>query len=273
VRRTGARQLLDKLGNRIAVYELQGDLFFANVERVIRHVLDDADTSHVVFDLRRVATIDSVAVALIHELCATLATSRRQVRLVGTSPELRRSLAFEPDAAAGDVEDALELCEEELLHEAAGNWRDAGPPIALGDFLVLRDLSPEEIVVLENYLERRTFAAGETFIEDGAPADALYFIEDGAVEIRVPQPDGRGAVRLETVEAGNIVGELALLGGPRTAEVAAAPRASTLVLRTEGFAALGRAHPRIESKLLAAIGRSLAARLRQADAEIGALRR
>jgi hypothetical protein len=44
-------------------------------------------------------------------------------------------------------------------------------------------------------------------------------------------------------------------------------------LSAAAFAALGGSHPAITSKLLIAIGRSLASRLRRANAEIGALAR
>jgi CRP-like cAMP-binding protein len=172
------------------------------------------------------------------------------------------------------VDDALERCEDILLGGAGIERVDAVPPIPLAGFELLREFSPAEIEALAACLTRCVYETGATLIRDGAAADTLYFIEDGAVDIRIARDGGPGHVRLGAVEAGNVVGELALLGGEqRTAEVVAAGSVSVLELRAESFAALGLSHPAIAGKLLVAIGRSLAARLRRANAEIGALAR
>jgi CRP-like cAMP-binding protein len=81
-------------------------------------------------------------------------------------------------------------------------------------------------------------------------------------------------VRLATVDAGNVVGELALLSNRRrTADVIAATAVEALVLQASDFAAIARSHPKIHAELIAAVGESLSERLRRANAVILSLMR
>lgn len=274
LRHPESRRRLGALGARIAVYELQGDLFFGNVERVVRHVLADNDADRLVFDVGRIVTADAVAASLLRGLYESLVASGARVLFAGASGGFRDSMALDDAMHVEDVDRALEVFEDDILSEATSQVPEPSGPVKLPDFPLLSGFDPDEIDVLESHVERHAYAAGETIIRDGAPADALYFIEEGSVEIRVAGRMEDGFVRLGTVDAGNIVGEMALLGGgARTAEAVADTRASLLALTADSFATLGRAHPPIQSKLLAAIGRSLAARLRRANTEIGALAR
>jgi glutaminase len=274
VRRAAARHMLDELGGSISVFELQGDLFFANTERIVRAALNDRAADHFIFDAKRVASLDHVAAELLRELADALIAAGKTTIFAAPPDDMRASLGLADVAFARDVDEALERCEEILLGGAGIERVDAVPPIPLAGFELLRDFAAGEIEELAACLARRSYETGATLIRDGAAADTLYFIEDGAVDIRIARDGGPGHVRLGAVEAGNVVGELALLGGAqRTAEVVAAAPVSVLELSAESFAALSRSHPAITGKLMIAIGRSLAARLRRANAEIGALTR
>ena len=62
----------------------------------------------------------------------------------------------------------------------------------------------------------RTFKAGEVIFKDGEAGDAMYAVVTGEVEIR------KGAHVYETVTAGGVFGELALIDdSPRSAEAVA----------------------------------------------------
>ncbi len=75
---------------------------------------------------------------------------------------------------------------------------------------ILRALPPESIQDLIPHLEFMTFPAGAVLIEQDAEADAMYFIEKGSA--LVLRHDAR-----ETwpVDAGSVVGEIAVLTGGR----------------------------------------------------------
>ena len=52
--------------------------------------------------------------------------------------------------------------------------------------------------------------------------DALYFVESGQLSAQIPRGHRREGVRLQTMHAGSMVGELGLLlGGRRSADVVA----------------------------------------------------
>ncbi len=49
------------------------------------------------------------------------------------------------------------------------------------------------------------FAPGDFIFRDGAPADHFYVVREGKVGVEVFVP-GRGAIRVDTIEAGDVLG-------------------------------------------------------------------
>lgn len=95
---------------------------------------------------------------------------------------------------------------------------------------------------------------GETIVEQGEPADCMYFIASGEVAVMVqPRP-----VRLH---AGDFFGEIALLTDvPRTATVIAASTTQLLVLRVSDFEKLLQAHDDLRATISKVAEARLAAR-------------
>lgn len=283
LRPAASRDRLDRLGNRIAVFELHGNLYFGNTDLVIRRVLQEDAANLVVVDLTRVVAADAVAVHLLREMAGGLAAFGRHVLLAGASADLAARLGLDPALHKADVDGALQACEDALLGAAP----ISRPSPGLADFELLQTLDVGEREILERHLVRRGYASGQVIIRNGTPADSLYFLMAGAVDItlggesgaRPPatphaSPHSRPApsVRLGTIEAGNAFGELALLGDrPRTADVVAAGPVTVLKLKATRFAKLATRHPDIHAKLLLAVGRLLADRLRRANTAIHVL--
>lgn len=67
------------------------------------------------------------------------------------------------------------------------------------------DLRREQRQALANLATLRVYESDELLIQEGQPATALFLVVDGlaAIELYVP---GRGARRLQTVEAGSAIG-------------------------------------------------------------------
>ena len=63
------------------------------------------------------------------------------------------------------------------------------------------------------------FRAGTTIFAEGAPADVMYVVVDGEVDVRV------GGTRVEVVAPGEIIGEMALID--------AQPRSATAVAKSD----------------------------------------
>ena len=268
LRNAAATSCLDKLGGAICVFEFQGNLFFGNTELAIRRILRAANLRYAILDLGRVTSIDSVAANLLRGVCQTLGRSGKEVLVAAVPEEFRSRLHLDRSVFATNVDRALEHCEDALLCRAVPDQSESVTDVPLAAFPLLAMLTPDEVGILDQVMEPRAYETGQTLIEEGAAAETLYFIASGTVDVCV----GRDATRLAAVDAGNVVGELALLGhGPRTAAVIAATRVRALALDTARFRTVSRDYPEIRVKLLAAVGQSLSERLRRANTIIQSL--
>jgi MFS family permease len=100
-----------------------------------------------------------------------------------------------------------------------------------------------------------TAAPGEEIIREGEPADALYVLRKGSIEVR------RGADTLATLPAGSWFGELGLLEGvPRTATVAATEPCDLLRIDGDEFVDALTAAPLASTALEGAKARWVAVR-------------
>ena len=272
LRTVSASQTLDAKADAIVVFELHGNLFFGNTEQMIRRILADEGASHVILDVSRVAMADVVAVQLLRDLERRLGAAGTTLLIAGAAADLPDRLGVDKRSFRADVDAALEYCEDALLERDPP--ADAGAPVPLAAFEILEELNPQELLVLADHLVRRNFPAGETLISEGSEADALYFLLGGSVEICIISAGDSVTTRLGVIDPGNVFGELALLGmRRRTADVVTASPATVLMLDAARIASLSTYHPVIRAKLVAAVGRSLAERLRRTNAVIRALTR
>jgi CRP-like cAMP-binding protein len=93
-------------------------------------------------------------------------------------------------------------------------------------------------------------AAGEVLIEEGTPADALYVVSAG--ELEVVKAQGVTEVELDRIPVGRVVGEVAVLEDLyRTATVRAARSGPAQVLRLDrhAVAAVLEVHPEVRDTL------------------------
>ena len=137
------------------------------------------------------------------QLMLALYRSGRQADALRTFQRLKTTLGeelgIEPSQELVDLEERI------LLHDPALDDRLESPA----------EDWPEE----PEYLN---FEAGEVIVEEGAPADTVYWVEEGLVEVFNADPDG-GTTVLAELGPGHYFGELAsLLGTGRTASVRAA---------------------------------------------------
>jgi glutaminase len=274
VRNGAARRALDKLAANIVAFELQGDLTFANAEVLIRRVADEIGTaSHFIIDAERVTSINAVARSMLSDLRALLARHGKNMIFVPMRARAKASIPYWDDAlAAHDVDSALEAAERDLLRVAGFETEDNRLAVALEDFDLLQGFSAPEIAALRVHLAPVELKAGETIIANGDAADRFYFLERGSVEVRIATEDNDDWVRLGTIDAGNVFGEVAVFGGgKRTADVVARTAVNLLSLPLAHLHILFEREPVLHSRLLVAVGSNLAERLRRANTEIRAL--
>ncbi|NJK78500.1 MAG: ATP-binding cassette domain-containing protein [Chloroflexaceae bacterium] len=85
----------------------------------------------------------------------------------------------------------------------------------------LPHLGVDEMTRIARQMNRETYEAGATIVNQGDMADRFYIITRGAVDIFLPHPDGQ-EIHVDRLEAGQYFGEIGLLErGTRTATVRA----------------------------------------------------
>jgi CRP-like cAMP-binding protein len=70
---------------------------------------------------------------------------------------------------------------------------------------VFAGLTGEQLELIAGCARNERHAAGELLMREGDPADRFYLVRSGAVALEVDAP-GRGALVIETVHAGDVVG-------------------------------------------------------------------
>lgn len=108
-------------------------------------------------------------------------------------------------------------------------------------------------------LEPRAVVAGETVIHQGDPADGLYLVAAGRLQVVVTTEAGERRVIAE-VARGDVVGEMALLDdSPRSADVVAQRECHLYFLSSDGFQRIIAAHPDTLRLITGALVHKLAA--------------
>jgi glutaminase len=270
VRRADHAKKLDRYGHLISVYELQGELGFIEAERITRRLLEDKSTAYYfVLDLTRVLRLDAVSTNLLNTAREALQAAGKTFAIVSISGDVPS--AFGQDMHFPNIDRALEYLEDRLLLEAGVSLDTHSVPIE--QFDMLAGLDERMLTELRRRMREKPFKPGDLLITQNAPANELFFLVAGRVDIAVRIGNGPSH-RVSTVEPGTMFGELAIFGhGPRTADVIAASPGTVLVLDRQALDDLATTAPDVNAALGIAVGASLAERLRRANSEIRALSR
>jgi glutaminase len=276
------RALLDEVGARVCLVEVQGGLFFGSAERLVRR-LDElaADTEYLILDLRRVHEVDQAARRLLIELIDWFATRNRRLLFTHLSADgalgpLHAVLSERFGDLAKTVfehrDTALEWCENRLIADATVG-RDL-TKFSLGALNIFAGLTPEDLKILETAVRPLVFEAGQTIVREGDEARLFFVIARGTATVclRIRQDDGERIVRVASLGPGLSFGEMALLdGGRRSADVIADERVVCYGFSVEHLREIGRENPRIFTTILGNMMRDFSERLRRANDEIRAL--
>jgi len=181
--------LLLRVGQRARVYELHGDLLFAGAESVIRRLTRDADELDViVLDIRGVDETAAVTRRM-------MLTTRDALRADGVEAVLvdpaSTVVELDPDQDRrvrhfADLNAAVAYAEDVLIARHAGPDARARA-IPVREHPLLRDLPADQLAMVESRLERRAYADGEEVVRSGDPAQGLFLITAGPVEVSVEQ--------------------------------------------------------------------------------------
>ncbi|MES2271694.1 MAG: Crp/Fnr family transcriptional regulator [Pseudomonadota bacterium] len=134
----------------------------------------------------------------------------------------------------------------------------------LPEHSLLRSLGPDDLAYLLTDAREHKAKKGAVLLQQGDPGDFLLILMEGRARVTVYSANGREIV-LEYVEAGTVLGEIALIdGGLRTASVIALGPVRYLTLPRAVFERVIAANHRIALRLM----RELAMRLRLANETI-----
>lgn len=212
-------QLLQEDGDKIAIFRLQGFVFFGTAYRFYEHVKgriehpDSTTLTFIILDLKAVRGFDVSAIVDFQKLKRLAQLHNIDLLLSNVLPSLQPILldnGVVERAAAGqpffdDLDHALEHCENILLQRA--NLLDTAQITVEQQLAQHVQLTSRDAHALRQGLDQIEAAPGDAIFQQGDPADALYFIESGRVDVLLGFQTDR-VLRLRSMTAGTVIGEV-----------------------------------------------------------------
>lgn len=277
------RRVLREQGEQLYILKLQGYIFFGTANHVLQRVRQRAQAADlpslrfVVLDFHRVSGLDASALHSFATMKEVAETQALTLVFTHLAPKLRQQLAEggydqEDDQVFRtfpDLDHGVEWCENHLLGAAQGLPTEQQRTLQEQ----LRDVFPTagHVARFMTYLDKQEVKAGFQLIRQGAPPQGLYFLDAGQLTAQLEGEAGE-RVRLRTMGAGTVVGELGLyLGCPASASVVT-ERPSTLYhLSLDAFTQLEQTDPEVATALHKFMVRLVGARLANNNKTLQAL--
>ena len=140
--------------------------------------------------------------------------------------------------------------------EQLASWLTGRHPTSVPPAPLLSALSKPGARALIGVMTARAYVAGQTIVEVGAPATALYWLAHGTVAVSRPKPEPRSpgssgpVARLGELHSGAFFGEIALVGGTtRTANVMAAEDCWVLEIPARAVETAAQKQPKLAEVL------------------------
>ena len=130
-------------------------------------------------------------------------------------------------------------------------------------------LSDEQLAEIAFVAERKRYNPGELLFNEGEMGDALFIIESGLVDLTVKK--GEGELKLATLPAGAVIGEMTLINiETRSATATAASESSAIIVKNSALSGIFNQNRELFIVVLVNITRILSKRLRQANQKLTA---
>jgi len=227
------RHVLREKGEQIYIVKLQGYIFFGTAytlfRTVQRRVYEESlpPPRSIIFDFHRVRGLDGSAEFSFIRIMRLTDSHNIKMAFTGLAQgfkkQLERARAKKFDIKEvhffPDLDHGLEWCEDQILLTEGRRTSEERGLLQKQ----LRSILPQsdQVETIMNYLEKREVESGYCLIHQGDPAEDLYFIESGEFAALL-EIEGEEPIRLRTMRAGVIFGEIALyLKIPRSLSVVA----------------------------------------------------
>jgi len=282
VRIQEAMRILEEHGHQIKVYELSDALFFGTCDKLLTEIEKDYDSKFIILDLKRVNTIDLTGTQLLHQIADSVKDKGNHLLMAYVDmpgdKNKERLRSYLEDVGVTDVigrdhifpatDDALEWAEDLLVKEEMSETRRDTQILELHDISVFKDLSPEQLQLVQRYVRPVSFQKGKIIFREGEAGDGIYFILSGYVSVFTGSRD----YRLATFADGVFFGEMSILEDkPRSATVRAETDTKLLFMSKKDFQQLTQTEPALAAHILRRLSRDLSQRLRTTNAEVRAL--
>ncbi len=280
------RELLAQHGGQGVFCELQGNLFFGTTDQLFSQLEQDLRRrKYILFDMRRVQSLDFTAAHLLYQMQAQLAERGGRLLFSGMPSTVLDRRHFEHDLARAGVlrkeggamvfetlDAALEWMEEQILESAAPGRPNEEPLLQLRDIDLFRGLDESAMHVLGACARELSIPPGEKVFAQGDTGDELYLVRRGSVRILLPLEGGKRH-HVATFGHGDFFGELSFLDrGLRSADAEAKAATELYVLPRARFdAEVQRSAAAFSGQFFARLALVIAKRMRQTDIELQAL--
>jgi SulP family sulfate permease len=280
------REILSERGELAAVIDLQGNLFFGTTDQLFTEVEPDLQRRRwLMFDMRRVQSMDYTAANLFRQMHARLAEHKGALLFCGMPSSLpQRQDIHQYLSQVGLVgsdrngirvfetrDEGLEWMENRILESAGWSGVDEQQPLDLREIELVEDMDDAAIDELRTVVHERSVPAGGRVFSRSDEGDEVFLIRRGIVSILLPLRGGKRH-HLATFGRGDYFGEMAFLDrGVRSADAMARSDCELYVLSRREFNAHSHANPVLGVRVFARLARAVSLRLRQTDAELRAV--
>jgi HEAT repeat protein/ATP/ADP translocase len=181
-----------------------------------------------------------------------LAMRAQADRMAKSYGELRERAAADPDPIVRSTAATMPLVGGNPVTETARTLGELERMVVLRRVPLFSELDPEDLQRIAASAAERLYPAGEALVREGELGDELIVIVEGSVRIFRREGDGDRFVR--TYEAGDHIGELAVLRDrPRSATVIAEADVRGLVIDGEALRAILQERPEAAMAMLATL--------------------
>lgn len=269
------RQLLDQAGDRVQIFELQGEMRFATAEVAVRAIYAAASNCDVVIiDFKKVPNLDFGACRLLESLALQLKKMNCSLNFSSNHQAVTKAFAtiqlLNTIQCFPDLDHALEWAENQLIRQLSNHYH-----LTAVDFIdneLCQNMSSAHQQLLIENTQKAQYYPGEKLIIYGRSAGKILFLIKGDVSVYLHHKKTSSCVRIMTLSAGMFLGELALLKQEMPpVDIIADTYVECRVLAIDQLNHLCSIDPLLKIKMLENIAKNLVKNLWQTNLEVMAL--
>ncbi len=274
--------ILEEFGTEAVLVQLHGNLFFGTTDKLFSEL--EADLSRcrfVLFDMRRVTSMDFTAAHLFEQMKARVSDSGGELLFSSMPSGLARSGDIEGYLAQLGLvrggkgirlfetrDSAIEWMEDRVLEAHGSMEEDEGAALDLGEIEIFSEFEATTIDALSGAVTTLSVPAGGIICQRGESGDELFLLRSGRVSALLPLDTGKKH-HVATFCRGDFFGEMAFIDQePRSANVEAVTPTELFLLSRARFDEVALKYPSLAGTIFERLAVAISKRLRSADTEL-----